>query len=418
MVSWLALASASGCGGSDDPFRIGIITDCAGGGLFAQESEPAIAGAELPLIQRGATISGGKPSDGLQGAAVAGRPVRFLIGCAEPLNPGSALSQLRWLVEERHVDAVVGPTTEVDPIVARYARGHPGVTFMLASYDQSSTLRFPEPNMYRFELDAAQWSAGLAAYAYNRLGWRRVTSLGEGDPAGWSQPAGFNAEFCSLGGRVQRLWAPGDETHLAGWASQVSARADGVFLDPTFPGTAGFVKAWGRRHHDLARRLVVGWGAANPNNARLRGVIAVSSTPWAKTPAYDHYLSAFSAAFPDQSAGAVSGLTYYDEVEPVLEALQQVHGDTSNRERALQAALAHLHYNGPEGPIHLDDRHQAVGPTYLGRIGDGTIHQIAVVPGVEQTFGGYFTPHSTPPGANSPACVKRTPPPWAVPPTM
>ena len=341
--------------------------------------------------------------------------MRLVIDCAETLNPGSALSQLRWLVEERHVGAVVGPTTEVDPIVARYARAHPGVVFMLASYDQSSTLGYAAPNLYRFELDAAQWSAGLAAYAYHHLGWRRVTTLGEGDPAGWSEAAGFNAEFCSLGGRVQRLWAGGPETQLAHWASKVSARSDGVFLAPAFAYTSGFVKAWGRRH-DLARQLVVGWSAANPNNSRLRGVIAVSSAPWANIPAYRRYLTAFSAAFRHQDAG--TGLTYYDEVEPVLEALEQVHGDTSNRERALQAALAHLHYNSPEGPIHLDERNQAVGPAYLGRIGDGTIHQIAVVPDVEQTFGGYFTPHSTPPGPDSPACVKRTPPRWAVPPTM
>ena len=179
----LSLGTATGCGGSADPVRIGIITDCGGAGLFSQYREPAIAGAELPMIQRGATLSGDKPSDGVEGASVAGRPVRLVIDCAETLNPGSALSQLRWLVEERHVGAVVGPTTEVDPIVARYARAHPGVVFMLASYDQSSTLRYAAPNLYRFELDAAPVVSGSRRLCLPPPGLATSDDFGRGRPS-------------------------------------------------------------------------------------------------------------------------------------------------------------------------------------------------------------------------------------------
>jgi hypothetical protein len=35
------------------------------------------------------------------------------------------------------------------------------------------------------------------------------------------------------------------------------------------------------------------------------------------------------------------------------------------------------------------------------------------VPNVEQSFGGYFAPGDPPPNRTHPACVKRTPPPWA-----
>ena len=70
------------------------------------------------------------------------------------------------------------------------------------------------------------------------------------------------------------------------------------------------------------------------------------------------------------------------------------------------------------GRIHLDANRQAVGPNYLSRIavdakGKPAIRTVRVVPNVEQRFGGYFGPGDPPPSETNPACVKRTPPPWA-----
>jgi ABC-type branched-subunit amino acid transport system substrate-binding protein len=148
----------------------------------------------------------------------------------------------------------------------------------------------------------------------------------------------------------------------------------------------------------------------------LPGVVTVSGEPWVKTPAKAGYDKAFFRWFPRTLDPDNFAITYYDEVEPVLEALRKVHGDTSDGEQELQKALARLHYASPLGPIRLDKRNQAVGSTYLARIRrDGSYHQFRVVPNVDETFGGYFTPRPrTTPGPHSPACVKRTPPPWAV----
>jgi ABC-type branched-subunit amino acid transport system substrate-binding protein len=417
----LLLVLATGCGGSGDPVRIGVITNCVPGDPVAQTTPAWIAGAELPLLQRGGRLTGVKPSDeegrsAVEGVSVAGRPIDLEIGCAESYNPSAVLAQLRWLVENRHVDAVVGPTNEADPIVARYARMHREVVFMLASYDQSSTLRFSAPNVFRFELDGAQWSAGLAAHAYHQLGWRNVTTVVEDEPSGWVQAAGFDAEFCALGGHVESLFAPPAGTHLGDLVSEVSAEADGVFLPSLNQDVSGFISRWGR-DHVLARQLVL--GPDYLGGPQLRGVVTVNSVPWvwAKNSAYGRYQAAFNGAFPHLGHGAYySGLTYYDEVEPLLEALQHVRGDTSAGEQVLQRALARLHYASPEGLIHLDKRNQAIARTYLARIEHGGYRQFRVVRNVDQSFGGYFRPHSVPPGPHLP-CVKRRPPPWAVRPT-
>src|SRR5262245_55775107 len=88
----VALAIAAGCGGNADALRIGVLTDC-NAPPFSINHQRTLAGAELPLIRRGARLQGSKPSDGLDGAAVAGRPVRLVIGCENSMNPASTLGQ-------------------------------------------------------------------------------------------------------------------------------------------------------------------------------------------------------------------------------------------------------------------------------------------------------------------------------------
>ncbi len=77
-------------------------------------------------------------------------------------------------------------------------------------------------------------------------------------------------------------------------------------------------------------------------------------------------------------------------------------------------ALATLPLDSPSGRIRLDRRHEAISPNYLVRFRtwtDGSF--IRQIDGVEHTFDGYFTPDDPPPSKSTPACVKRTPPPWA-----
>jgi hypothetical protein len=111
-------------------------------------------------------------------------------------------------------------------------------------------------------------------------------------------------------------------------------------------------------------------------------------------------------------------VTYFNQTEALLEALERVHGDTSHGERGLQHALARLHLESPRGPITLDARHQAVGETFLGRLertkrGNLFVKQIRVVRNVEATFNGYFTPTSPPPSPTQPTCRHGNPPGWA-----
>ena len=72
-------------------------------------------------------------------------------------------------------------------------------------------------------------------------------------------------------------------------------------------------------------------------------------------------------------------------------------------------ALANVRLASPLGSIRLDKDHQAIAPNYVYQ--DSRV--ISVIHGVDHTFGGYFKPTDPPPSKTTPACVKRTPPPWA-----
>jgi branched-chain amino acid transport system substrate-binding protein len=417
-VAATAYARSSSAG--PRPLRIGVVTDC--NGLFAADTPSAQAGAELALIQRGATLGGPQPSDGIDGATVAGRPVKLTFACATWGDRATTITALSALVERDHADIVVGPGHTGDGIAVReYARSHPHTVFMITSAEQSATLRRSAPSAYRFELDAAQWSAGLGAYGYNTLGWRHAITVGEADASGYPEAAGINAEFCSLGGTVSSRWLGGN-ADPTGLINHQLPRGANVFL-PGGIGQRTFAATWRKLQPDLGQHLLVGWAAMSADAAHL-GVVGASPQPWTETRAWRRYSSAFHEAFPHLPPPPFGSPDYvalptYDGVEPALEALEQVGGDLSHRRARFRAALANLHYDSPSGPITLDRRHQAIGPMYLGKVvrtpaGRYVVRQIGVVKDVEQTFGGHFSPTTPAPNPhNPPVCVRGNPPAWA-----
>lgn len=420
---------AAGCGGGDsrsNTIKIAFVTDCAS--TFSGGGSSFMAGAELPFLRRGSRLRGSEPSQGVTDAIVAGKHVQLLLDC-ETYGEFTTLAEaVRRAVEDDHADIVVEPNAVDEGLVVKqYARSHPEITFSMASGEQSTTLKSPLPNVFRFTVDAAQAQAGLGAYAYRTRGWRNVVTISEDDPYGWDEEAGFAAEFCSLGGHiVKRIWPSGFQPDFAREVKKIPAKGvDGVVFPSDDFDLRSFMAALAKRYRRFRNRLLVN---ADPSNLaagqglseafrgslknRMLGIVGVSPWPLAGTPRSRRYAARAAAAFP----GVGTDFYSYDAMEPVLQALKRVHGDLSRREQRFQHALARLTFQAPNGRTTLDGRHQAVAPTYLGRVGKDwhgqlLMRQIAVVPKVEQTYGGYFSSASPPPGRH-PVCKRRTPPPW------
>jgi branched-chain amino acid transport system substrate-binding protein len=417
---------AAGCGGgSSAPFTIAVFASCDEQvRTVSFQENRSDAGAELPFLRRGAKLRGNAPSAGITDVSVGGRRVRLVLACSHGGDFRGDLDQVRMLVERQGVDAVVlALSVDKGRALEPYARRHPAVTFVLTDpFEQTTLLRHPPPNLFRFELDGAQNVAGLGAYAYRTLGWRNAVTVGAGIPSDWTEVAGFVAEFCALGGNVvQRLWAPPPRFDYGPLVRRTPTTGiDGYFFTGGVGGggTQAVAKALTARYPDVSRHMLVGTFSLLFDQApSWVGVVGGSVFPDAPLPAtFTRY-----AADLKQRTGEDSFLldtTYYAATEALLEALERVHGDASHGERRFQRALASLRLETPRGPVRLDARHQAIGETYLGRLerdarGKLFLKQIRVVRNVDATFGGHFGPTSPPPSPTQPACRHGDPPPWA-----
>ena len=246
--------------------------------------------------------------------------VELVEGCSESGVYGRLITETRQLVEIDHVDAVVGAFGWSDGMVFReLARRYPTVPFVLAgSFAREATTHAPAPNLYRFTPDIEQEQAGLATYAYQTLGWRTAATVAEDTPNGWGATAAFAAEFCALGGQVQRVWTPafGEGAPLL---RSVPPGVDGVIVlaHYGYGSPVSFIRAYIARHPDAARSLLLSvWlytPAELPGYAplwpRLRGVVArIAGVPDPSSARDVAYRKAFAAAFPGLPASVAGNL--------------------------------------------------------------------------------------------------------------
>jgi branched-chain amino acid transport system substrate-binding protein len=197
--------AASSDSGGNTPIKVAYLSDCEGD--FGAFFEPDIAGANTAFIKfAGGKAAGSKPSDGLDGATVAGHPIQFVgAGCADA-TADKAIEETRRLMEQEDADILIGPLSGDEGIaVANYAKEHPDKTFINGtSGAQDTTLKVQAPNFFRFHSDGAQWSAGLGDYAYNELGWKKAAIIGDDYSFPYTSLAGFAAEFCAIGGQITK----------------------------------------------------------------------------------------------------------------------------------------------------------------------------------------------------------------------
>jgi branched-chain amino acid transport system substrate-binding protein len=407
-----------------EPIRIGHLSTCEG--PFAVFYDATTAGAVLPLIQRGATPSGEKGSDGVSNATIAGHPVEMVWGCSDA-TPDVAVEEARRLVEEEGVDILIGPLSGSEGIaVANYAKEQPGVTFLNgSSAAQDTTLKVQAENFFRWGGDGAQWMAGLGDYAYNELGWRTAVVIGDDYDFPYTQAAGFVAEFCSLGGDVvQRLWPPLGEEDYSSFIAQLED-ADGFLLNVTGTGTLAFVRQYDQLRGNLADEIVASTVSVDPNvlaelGDRVVGVVTAGPVAAdSDDPRMQEYLADMKEAYPEVPAGGLFDVLYYDAMVALVEALEQVEGDLSDGHAALREALASLELDAPNGDTTLDDNRNSVAPNFVFEVvedttGDGTpdVQTLKEIPDVDQTFGGFFDESTPSPDRENPECRKATPPPW------
>ena len=410
-----------GCDSDRAAVRIGVLTDCQG--PFRGFEDAQLSGAELPFLRRGARLVGTGPSSGVTAIEDNGRRIELVRGCQESGEHTVYVEETRRLLETEQVDAIVGGAS----VVTRdLARRYPDVPFVSTFWDeQEVTMRRPAPNLFRFAPDYAQQAAGLGAYAYRELGWRRAAVVAGDQSSGWGGAAAFTAEFCALGGRIVRESFRSIFTGRPDVVARtLAAEPDGVaaflnFLDDPATVVGGLATGLGD-----SRRLVV-WAPTLEDatllqqlGPRIDGVVGTTWLPYTEpSPALRDYRRRYRAAFPGLPAFLADQswvIGYHNAVEAVLRALDRV--DDGDARAGMLSELSGLRLPLPGGTVSLDGNRQAVRDGYLSRVrvdaGKFRLEPVGVLRGVEQTFGGLLSA-APPPGPGTQPCVKSTPPSWA-----
>ncbi|NYJ04119.1 ABC transporter substrate-binding protein [Petropleomorpha daqingensis] len=434
----LALTACGGGGGSsssssetaaapaDAPegaIKIGVLTTC--GGPFATFEAESLSGAKYALIKdAGGKADGQKPQDQVTGATIAGKPIAVSYGCSDA-TPDKAVAEARRLVENVGVQILLGPLSGDEGVaVANYAKSHPDVTFVNGtSGAQSTTLSVQAPNFFRFGGDGAQWMAGLGTYAYKTLGWKKVAILGEDYSYPYTQAAGFVSEFTSLGGEVTaRSWVPLTQTDWSSPVAQLPRDVDGVLLLTGGTNTVAAEKAFIQIGKDPGKFLLGGSSVMDPTSFtvgdQLEGLVGGSPVPLGGTDAeWKGYVDGFTKEFPDVPGDSLFTVLYYDGMEAILQGLDQVKGDLSDKSAAFQQALTGLKPTFPNGQVSLDANRNSVQPAYVVQIvkdgGQLGFKVVETIDQVDQTFGGLFSADSPDPSRDEPAKATGNPPPWS-----
>jgi branched-chain amino acid transport system substrate-binding protein len=107
---------------------------------------------------------------------------------------------------------------------------------------------------------------------------------------------------------------------------------------------------------------------------------------------------------------------FYSGTTALVNALNAVNGDLSNNHEALRAELSGMTLELPYGPVALDENRQGIVDVYLSQLaldGEDVVQQtVALIPQVDQTFGGTFSSDTPGPGREFPGCETADLP-WA-----
>ena len=410
-----------------DVIRVAIMTDCRGSLGFAYES--SLGGAQAALAQyAGAKVVDPKrPSAGLTGAAVAGRPVKILYGCGDG-TVGQAVTETKRLMEDLNADVMIGPASgDEAAAIAQYAEQHPTKTFIVGTgSSQDPTLQIAPKNVFRYHGDDVQRNAGLGELVYRRLGWRKAAMVVDDSSLGWTSAAGMVADFCAVGGQiVRRVFVPPHTTDYSSYIRQLPPpdRIDGYFWAVGGEAMTQALTAFAQRYGvpDPKRHAVdMPFGSDGDFDRFARQLVGAyvggfGTAPGLRTKQAKAYEAIIARWYPGLRGGNQADRFVYDYFNATwafVRGLRAAAGDISKLAANLPPTSRSGYEVSDAGLVRLDENRQAIQDEYplqivKGRHGQPTAVVVAQVPNVDQSFGGLFAKTSPPPGRTQPACSKR-----------
>ena len=370
----------------DNTIKVGVLATLEG--AFTVLGQDSMRGADLAFKEHD-YMAGGKKLEVIKGSSDA--------------SPDSAVAAARKLVEQDGVQILIGPLSGDEGLaVKNYAKTQPQVTFINGtSAAQDTTLRDPAPNFYRFTTDGAQWQAGLGDYAYNTKGYKKIVTVAEDYSFPYTQVLGFMLGYCKAGGHVvNKFWVPIGNKDFSSIVASIPDDIDAVYVALGGADAVNFLSQYdqaGGNKPMIGGSITVDQtvlGSKGKTKTYLVGTPSAGpiADNW-DNPKWKTFVAAYKKAYPDGfPSPSLFAHGYYVEAEAMIHALDDVHGDLSDGQRAFRAALASETLDTPTGQVKLDKNRQAVADIFLTEVAqgpDGNLYNkvVKVIPEVNQTLG-------------------------------
>ena len=386
-ASFLALL-ATGAAQAADSVKVGVLATLEG--TYTVLGEDGVRGLKTAL----ATL----------GDKAGGREIELIIQSTDA-SPDSAVRGARKLVEQDKVDIVIGPLSGSEGIAIRdYSKTQSQVTFINGvSGAQETTYVKPSDNFFRFNMDGAQWSAGLGDYVFNEKGYETVATVGEDYSFIYTQVFGFATEFCQAGGEItERLWVPLGTKDFGSIIAQLPDDVDAIYLGLGGGDAVNFLNQYQQAGGDAnligGSIMVDGTVLSSKGDAKKALIGVPSSGPQADTwddPKWQAYVKKYQDTFEPEDrfpSPSLLGTGYYNATTAMVQCMDEVKGDLSDGHKAFRGCLASLELDAPNGKITLGENRQAIGTNFVTEVvelDDGTLANklVKIVPNVNQTLG-------------------------------
>ena len=380
---WAGAAHAQG-----EPIKIGVLATLEG--TYTALGEDGVRGLRTALAVHGDTVDG--------------RPIELVIASTDT-TPDSAVRQARKLIEQDGVDFIIGPLSGSEGIAIRdYCKTQPDITFINgASGAQETTFVDPCPHFFRYNMDGAQWGAGLGEYVLNEKGWKTVAAVAEDYSFAYTNFLGFALEYCEAGGEItERFWVPLGTKDFASIIAALPDDVDAIYLGLGGGDAVNFLNQFQQAGGDanlIGGTIMVDGTVLNSRGAAKTALVGTpSSGPQADdwdNPGWQAYVKAYQDAFPpDQRFPSPSLLAtnYYNATSAALLCLDEVNADLSDGQKAFRECLATIELDAPNGKITLDGNRQAIGTNFVTEVvelPDGSLKNtfVALKENVNQTLG-------------------------------
>jgi branched-chain amino acid transport system substrate-binding protein len=349
------LVALSG-GAMAQPVKVGLPVPLTG--FVAQSARDMVDGFKLYLKQSGNKLGG--------------MDVDLKIEDTEA-NPQNALTKMRKLVENDKVDLVVGYLLAFEGLAVRdYVDTNKVPLFLPIVAADDLTQRKRSPYIVRMTWTSSQPNHPFGKYAFEKLGYKKIVTVGQDYAFGWENVGGFQTTFEAAGGTiVDKIWVPLDAADYASFVTRIPRDVDAVFALLVGSHIPGFLRTY--RDYGLKDRIPI-VGANITTDEDVLGSMGdealdiVSSHTYAASlerPENKSFVDAFKKEYKRDPSYYAEGM--YTAALWLDRAIAKA-GGANNAMKLIEAVKAVDLHDAPRGPLRLDEYNNPIETVYIRRV--------------------------------------------------